>query len=103
MNIFITSFGNADGNEDIHAICEELDFSKLIVIPYYRGLSERISNLLRNHGIKVVFKRGNTISNMLTCKPLVNHHDKYNIVYNIDCNDCTYVYIGHLLACGSEQ
>ena len=81
-------------NEQLHTICEEIDFSKMIIIPYYKALSEKISYLLRSHGIKVVYKRGNTIGNMLSRKPRENDQDKYNIVYNIDCNDCPQVYIG---------
>lgn len=81
-------------NEHLHLICEEIDFSKIVVIPYYKNLSERISGILRNQGIKVVFKRGNTIGNMLSHKNKEIDQDKYNIVYNLDCKNCPYVYVG---------
>ena len=81
-------------NQQLHEICEEIDFTKIVVIPYYKSLSERISDILRTKGIKVVFKRGNTIGNMLSHKNKEIDQDKYNIVYNLDCNNCPYVYVG---------
>ena len=36
-----------------------------MVIPYYKGISESLQNTCRKHGVKVYFKGGNTIKNLL--------------------------------------
>jgi hypothetical protein len=36
----------------------DLDYSKIISIPYIRGTSEKIRNLMFNYDYKVVYKKG---------------------------------------------
>ena len=90
INDCINKFRNQSNNQR-----NEIDMSKMIIIPYYRGLSEKISEILNEQEIKVVYRRGKTISNMLACKEKINDLDKCNVVYNINCNDCAHTYTGH--------
>ena len=73
---------------------DDIDLSKVICIPYYKGLSEEISGMLRDYDIKVVYKRGNNIGNILTCKYRKSIFENNQVVYNLECNDCPYVYSG---------
>ena len=58
----------------------EFNLDQCITIPYFQNISESIGEILSEHDIKVVFKRGHTIKNMLSPskKPILN---KGNIVY----------------------
>ena len=71
----------------------EYDMSKLITIPYYKGISEKIREILQKQNIKTVFTKGITIKNLLTSKNRSNL-DKSNVVYKVNCNDCPAVYVG---------
>ena len=72
----------------------EFDKSQIIAIPYYRGLSERIRDILNPFGIKTVFKRGKTIKNIIY-RPNKKQKTKLsNVVYGVNCLDCNAKYIG---------
>lgn len=75
-------------------ISQDIDPSKIIIIPYYRNLSEKISEILRNQGVKVYYKRGKTIGNLLKFRDSEDILEKSKVVYSLDCNDCPSVYIG---------
>ena len=71
----------------------EFDMTKVITIPYYRGLSESIREILYKQNIKTVFKRGFTIKNLLNPRKK-DILTKYNVVYKVNCSDCDAVYVG---------
>jgi hypothetical protein len=88
INQYRRKFSNSDSNEKI-----EFDINRMISIPYHQNLSENIRRILGNHDIKVVFKKGKTIRNMLNPikKPI---YQKSNVVYNVECKNCDSVYVG---------
>lgn len=72
---------------------EPFNLDRLITIPYYHGLSEKIRDILSLHDIKVAFKKGKTIKNLLNPN-IKEPSQRANVVYNINCNDCDAVYVG---------
>ena len=70
-------------------------YTRTTVIPYIKGLSEKIRSELKKHKISTMFKPHNTLRNMLV-KPK-DKTDKMNqagIIYHIKCDDCESDYIG---------
>ena len=69
--------------------------SPFVVLPYARGVSEKISRVLRNNGVKVGYKPLNVLR---TCFP--RPKDKTpalqcrGVVYRVACADCNFVYYG---------
>ena len=69
--------------------------SPFVVLPYVRGVSEKISRVLRNNGVKVSYKPLNVLC---TCFP--RPKDKTpalqcrGVVYRVACADCNFVYYG---------
>ena len=67
----------------------------MVIIPYIKGLSERIRTELNKFNICTMFKPHNTLRNILV-KPK-DRTDKMNqagIIYHIKCEDCSEDYIG---------
>ena len=60
----------------------------LVVLPYYRGLSEKLQRCLRNHNIKSFFKPMRTIGDKLRNeKDPVHPFDRQGAVYCVPCGD----------------
>ena len=66
-----------------------------VVLPYVRGVSENLSRVLRNNGLKVGYKPLNVL-----CACFPRPKDKPSAaqtrgaVYKIVCSDCDFVYCG---------
>ena len=67
----------------------------MTVIPYIRGISEKIKGFLKQFGAHVFFKKHRTIGQII-CKnsPLYTKEEQKNLVYEIPCNDCDSCYVG---------
>ena len=69
--------------------------SNFVVLPYVRGVSERISRVLRKNGLKVGYRPLNVLR---ACFP--RPKDKRfalqyrGVVYKVGCIDCNFVYYG---------
>ena len=71
-----------------------------VTIPYIRGLSESIKNILKEHGVTAFYKPQNTLR-----QQLVKAEDKQpfekrsNLVYGVTCvgKGCTETYVGETL------
>ena len=73
----------------------DTDHRGLVILPYARGLSERVANILRGFSVKVAHKPIHTISSILKKpKDKIEKEASRGIVYNIKCKDCDCVYIG---------
>ena len=92
------SYHNAprrDSSTDVTSSASVPTTSNFVVFPYIRGVSERISRVLRNNGVKVGYKPFNV---MRTCFP--RPKDKPStlrsrgVVYKVGCVDCNFVYYG---------
>ena len=73
-------------------------------IPYISGLTEPLSRLLRNNGIRVVTKPHKTLQQEFPSpkfRPLIDLQT--NVVYKISCNDCSWNYIGETGRCFSTR
>ena len=67
----------------------------MVILPYAKGFSERIANVLRGFNIKVVHKRIRKSSNILKKpKDKIEKKDSRGIVFKIKCKDCDCVFIG---------
>ena len=71
-----------------------------VTIPYIRGLSENIKNILKEHGVTVFYKPQNTLRQQLVKVKDKQPVDKRsNLVYGITCGGegCTEIYVGETL------
>ena len=58
-----------------------------MVLPYVKGLSESMKNVVRKHGIQTYFKGGNTIKSLLMTPKDKDHITKKSgIIYRFKCN-----------------
>ena len=65
-----------------------------MVLPYVKGLSEKIRRLASKHNIRTAFKSSTTLRNVLTkVKPANVRTDTKECIYKIPC-ECGNVYIG---------
>ena len=69
--------------------------TSFVVLPYVKGVSERVSNVLRNNGVKVDFQPLNTLH---TCfrrpKGKLATFLSRRVVYKVYCLNCDFVYYG---------
>ncbi|XP_078343973.1 uncharacterized protein LOC144629608 [Oculina patagonica] len=67
----------------------------LVVLPYAKGFSERISRVLKGFNVKVAHKHIRSIANILKKpKDKISEESSKGVVYKIKCKDCACVYIG---------
>ena len=69
--------------------------SPFVVLPYVTSVSEKISRVLRNNGVKVGYKPINVLR---TCSPRPKDKPPVlqcrGVVYRVACVDCNFVYYG---------
>ena len=71
------------------------DHRGFVILPYAKGFSERVANVLRGFNIKVAHKPIRTISSILKKpKDKIEKEAARGIVYKIKCKDCDCVYVG---------
>ena len=72
----------------------QLTFSGFTTLPYIKGVSDKISRMLLEIGVKVAFKPFLTICRFLpSLKDQINHNEKSNLVYVVPYQNCAFVYI----------
>lgn len=68
-------------------------------LEYLEGLSEKINAIIRNQGftrIRLAYKPNNKIASLLsTMKDKIQFNKEKGLIYQIGCNSCPMVYIGH--------
>jgi len=70
------------------------DLETRITIPFFRGVSEKISRILRRHEFQVSYHPGTKVSAMVsTQKDKVDPQDREGI-YKVNCSTCSKTYIG---------
>ena len=73
----------------------QLTFSEITTQPYVTGVSDKIKRILSETGVQVAFKPFLTIGRFLSSlKDEINHNEKSNLVYEVPCQNCAFVYIG---------
>ncbi|XP_078353280.1 uncharacterized protein LOC144638052 [Oculina patagonica] len=66
-----------------------------VVLPYVRGVSERLSRVLRDNGLKVGYKPLNVLPTRFPRpKDKPSAAQTRGVVYKIACSDCDFVYYG---------
>ena len=69
--------------------------SESIVVPYVKGISEKLRRDLAKQDVNVVFKKGRTLHSMIfNGKFKKKDGRKKNVIYKIPCKDCKLSYIG---------
>ena len=82
-----------DSNDDV--MDEETKKDDVICIPYVPKCSENLQRKLGKLGVKVVFKKGQTLSDLIcNVKPKKEKIRRKNVVYRIPCADCNQTYTG---------
>ena len=75
----------------------QLTFSGFTTLPYIKGVSDKIKRILLETGVQVAFKPFLTIGRFLpSLKDEINHNEKSNLVYEVPCQNCPFVYIGQI-------
>lgn len=71
---------------------------KYVPLPYVKGLSEGINNILKPYKFQVAHKNQNKLSFLkTTLKDKVPKNKQTHVIYQIQCKDCEGVYIGQTL------
>jgi hypothetical protein len=66
-----------------------------VTIPYFRGLSEKISRYLNKFGIRCVTRSTNTLgTKIMRNAPPKSKEERMGVIYKITCNNCQQVYVG---------
>lgn len=81
---------------------QELDNTKkaktCVVIPYTRGMSERLSRVYKKHGISMFSKPGYTLRQALVApKDPLTKDEKCGVVYSLKCETCDSEYVGETI------
>ena len=78
----------------------EFEFRGSTCLPYVKGVSDRVKNILTGVGIRVSFKPVLTLANIFG-KPKMKHSDDRTkvIVYKFKCRSCSFTYIGESKRC----
>ena len=76
--------------------CTQTSLDKIqVLLPYMRGLSERLANVFHKHGVKAYHKPFNSIRSIFVHpKDPTSQDNKCGIIYKIVCSDCDLSYIG---------
>ena len=65
------------------------------ILPYVKGLSERLKNEFKKFQIQIFFKNTNNLSSLFSnCKDKDEKELKSGVVYRIPSKDCTKCYVG---------
>ena len=73
----------------------EQRFNISVPLPYVKGVSEKLSNIFRDHGVSSYHKPMNTIRSLLVHpKDKTPDGDKCGVIYKINCPECEETYIG---------
>jgi hypothetical protein len=66
-----------------------------VPLPYVKGVSEKLTNIFRDHGVNAYHKPMNTIRSMLVHpKDKTPDSNKCGVIYKISCPECEDTYIG---------
>ena len=66
-----------------------------VVLPYIKGLSEKLSRILKDHQVSTSYKPHTTLRRLLVHpKDKIPKEDTCDVVYQIPCLNCDEVYIG---------
>ncbi len=72
-----------------------LNMSIINALPYVKGVTERISKVQRNNGVKGGFKPLNTLrTRFLRPKDKLTTFQSRCVVYRVNCLDCSFTYYG---------
>ena len=72
-------------------------FESFTSIPYIQVVSDKIQRVLNEVGVKVAMKPHLKIRKLLpSLKDLLDNNEKYCLVYQVPCRDCSFVYIGQM-------
>ena len=79
-----------DANYDNTKEEKKEDFEKVLNLPFIKGFSDRVRRDLVKEGVKVVFKKGQTLEKML-CKfrPRIPKELSKNNIYLKNCTGCS--------------
>ena len=73
----------------------DTDQRGLVILPYAKSFSERITKVLRSFNIKVAHKPIHSIPNILKKpKDKIEKEDSKGVIYKIKCKNCDSVYYG---------
>ncbi len=69
----------------------------MVVLPYTKGISEKLCRIFKKHQVNVALKPGKSIRRTLVApKDKTPPQQACGIVYQIGCRDCKATYIGEL-------
>ena len=94
-NNYLANFIHNDCQLNRRQEMNSTDQRGFVILPYAKGFSEKVTNVLRSFSVKVAHKPIHTISNILKKpKDKIWKEAARGIVYKIRCKDCDSVYVG---------
>ena len=94
-NGYTTSFINRAMTPAQPRSTPEQEYITTVTLPYVKGISEQVRQILGRVNIRAAFRTKTTIRSLLTSvKPTQSPLDKTGVIYNIPCKDCDKVYVG---------
>ena len=67
----------------------------MVILPYIKGLGEKLRRIFKKSGINTVFRPHKTIKKILRSpKDKTDKMDKTGVIYHLKCDDCGEDYIG---------
>ena len=74
---------------------EDKDDTKTVVLPYVKGVSEAMRQILAHANIRTTFRPCSTLKqHLVKPKDPVSPEKKSNVVYLVPCKSCFAVYVG---------
>ena len=71
------------------------------MIPYVKGVSDRVKRVLKQNNIKTVFKPRTTLASIFKKSKDRPPEDRVTgIVYKVECKDCVFFYVGRANVAG---
>ena len=80
-----------------------LDPVGLAVVPYAKGVSDRVKRMLQQFNIKNAFKPIRTLAVFKKPKDCAPEERKAGIIYRVECKDCDFSYIGESKHCWASR
>jgi len=74
---------------------EEIENKGFAVLPYVKGVTEKVKRVLQSYKIFTACKPQSTLRQILSKpKDKIEYESKTGVIYQIPCKDCNTVYIG---------
>lgn len=94
INKIIRKHERKKHRQDATTLQPEKSENQRISLPFYPKVTNAIQNIVKDHGFQAVYKRNNTLKDILCALKDKVPKDEMSGIYEIPCKNCPAVYIG---------